>query len=252
MTTSEQPQQPLFNVTYNPTETKCKLFLYEVKGEFHTMRIIAPDRLKAIDIFKNLTNFDHIDEITNIDLRSTTKNHNSKQHPNPDLKHIYMNHHKTQPVIQTVEHLATSLFTLSKMFVNGEFICYILEDPIRPAKIKHKTAIDPGYYPLQLLKFGRIHENYSKRFPKDHKGVFFLQNVKNFTGIAIHIGNTTNDTSGCLLAGSTYELLSNGDCILKNSTAAYFALYNLLIELHFHHKALFLFHRCKIDYPFSD
>jgi len=40
--------------------------------------------------------------------------------------------------------------TLSYIFVDGEFICYALEDAIRDVKIKGETAIPAGQYSLIL------------------------------------------------------------------------------------------------------
>ena len=38
--------------------------------------------------------------------------------------------------------------TLGKLYVDGEFECYTLEDAYRPKKIKGKTRIPSGLYAL--------------------------------------------------------------------------------------------------------
>ena len=154
------------------------------------------------------------------------------------------------PIIQTIAEKSSNLFTLSKLYFNGSFICYVLEDPIRTHKIMHITAIPSGVYFLKLITWGRHHDSYKKRFHTQHHGIFQLQNVPNFTGINIHIGNNTADSSGCLLTGVSYSMLSNGDCVLNKSTEAYLKLYSLFVEAYHVHKSLKLFHRCSLE-PFS-
>lgn len=75
---------------------------------------------------------------------------------------------------------------------DGHLECYILEDPVRPEKIKHKTAIPAGKYEIII--------NFSNRFQKNMP---LLLNVPNYKGIRIHPGNTAKDTSGCLLPGTS-------------------------------------------------
>lgn len=89
----------------------------------------------------------------------------------------------------------TDEYTFGEISYKGVFVCFTLEDPIRDTKIKHKTAIPYGTYKVILA--------YSQRFkiltPR-------LIDVPNFTAILIHKGNTTEDTSGCILVGrSKYE-----------------------------------------------
>lgn len=90
--------------------------------------------------------------------------------------------------IEVIRDIFTEKETLGKMFIDGEFFCYTLEDAIRPQKIKHKTAIQKGCYEVVYVpspKYGRL-------MPK-------LLDVPNFEGILIHGGNTNRDTSGCIL-----------------------------------------------------
>ena len=65
-----------------------------------------------------------------------------------------------------------------------------LEDKVRDIKIKDKTAIPCGTYKVQIT--------YSNRFKKMMP---LLLNVPGFDGIRIHSGNTSEDTSGCVLVG---------------------------------------------------
>ena len=52
-----------------------------------------------------------------------------------------------------------------------------------------------------------------------------LNEVKNFTDILIHQGNTDDDTAGCILVGSYPEEYSEGRFKIVNSTKAYDKIY---------------------------
>lgn len=71
-----------------------------------------------------------------------------------------------------------------------QFICYTLEDVVRPEKIKNITAIPAGTYDLRLSQ--------SVRFKKLMPEVLA---VPNFSGVRIHGGNTHENTEGCPLVG---------------------------------------------------
>lgn len=82
-------------------------------------------------------------------------------------------------------------YTISRLYVDGKYFCDTLEDCIRSGKkIAHITAIPRGTYEIQWT--------YSNRFKRFMP---LLCNVPNFTGIRIHAGNTSADTSGCILVG---------------------------------------------------
>lgn len=118
-------------------------------------------------------------------------------------------------------------FTIGKLFIDGEFECYTLEDEKREVKVMHETRIPEGKYPVVLRTFGGHHERYEKKFP-EHEGMLWVTNVPGFKDILIHIGNDDDDTSGCLLVGLNPDE-ANGKIV--NSTAAYLRLYNKVLPV---------------------
>ncbi len=110
-------------------------------------------------------------------------------------------------------------FTLGKLYINDVFECYTLEDEKREVKVMHETRIPAGTYEIKLRLFGGHHERYKVKFPF-HKGMLWLQDVPNFKDILIHIGNTDEDTSGCILVGKNV-----GDGRIVESTRAYKDMY---------------------------
>lgn len=83
--------------------------------------------------------------------------------------------------------------TVGKLYVDGGFECYILEDQVRAAseaKVYGKTAIPAGRY--------RVVMTMSPRFKRV---LPLLVNVPGYEGVRIHTGNRAEDTEGCLLPG---------------------------------------------------
>jgi dynactin complex subunit len=82
--------------------------------------------------------------------------------------------------------------TIGKMYVDGVYECYTLEDVVRNGtKVLGKTAIPIGEYKLIV--------DASVRFKQDMPHIL---NVPDFTGVRIHSGNTSADTDGCILLGT--------------------------------------------------
>lgn len=93
--------------------------------------------------------------------------------------------------------------TISELFVNDKFECFILEDKdrglkqtdpisvIEQNKVFGKTAIPKGTYDIVI--------SFSNRF-KTYLPL--LINVNGYEGVRIHSGNTAADTEGCLLPGN--------------------------------------------------
>jgi hypothetical protein len=118
--------------------------------------------------------------------------------------------------------------TLSTVSIDGVFECFGLEDEYRIDKVPGETRIPSGFYSVRLRTVGGFHVNYSARFPDIHQGMLQVMDVPGFEFILIHVGNTDEDTAGCLLVGcnaNTSQSLSVG-----SSVKAYKRLYRRVIE----------------------
>ncbi len=93
--------------------------------------------------------------------------------------------------LELVRESFTEKATEGKLYIDGEFECYTIEDVVRDVKIKNKTAIPAGIYNVIMTMSNR----FKKILP-------LLEGVPNFTGVRIHSGNSSKDTEGCIIVGS--------------------------------------------------
>ena len=95
------------------------------------------------------------------------------------------------------------------------FLCYTLEDQAQTQKVYGETRIPSGTYKLTLRAEGGFHTRYKAKFGAGwHKGMIYVNDVPDFEYILWHIGNTDDDTAGCLLLGKTQQanfIGSSGD-----------------------------------------
>ncbi|MDF2515269.1 MAG: hypothetical protein K0R59_565 [Sphingobacterium sp.] len=120
--------------------------------------------------------------------------------------------------------------TLSELYCNGIFQCYVLEDRIRDVKVKGRTCIPIGKYKLGINYWGDMNTRYKRDFLELHQGMVEIKNVPDFSMVYIHIGNTHADTSGCLLVGRYFHKnKESGDYEVYQSAQAYKELYRAII-----------------------
>jgi Steigviridae/Suoliviridae L,D-carboxypeptidase/transpeptidase len=112
--------------------------------------------------------------------------------------------------LRVVRGILSSTSAIGKLYLDGAFECYTLEDAVRAGiKVPGKTAIPDGRYRLTI--------DWSNRFKRLMPHVC---GVPNFEGVRIHCGNTDRDTEGCLLVGT-----SHGVDVIGGSRAAFDALF---------------------------
>lgn len=124
-------------------------------------------------------------------------------------------------------------YTIGKLYIDGVYFCDTIEDKdrglyqkqdiqeLRKIKVPSKTAIPTGIYKISLSivspKFSvkKIYQEICKgKVPR-------LLNVPGYEGVLIHIGNTAEDSAGCILVGQNKVV---GKVI--NSTETFRKLYN--------------------------
>jgi len=93
-------------------------------------------------------------------------------------------------------------YIIGRLYVNSVFFCNTLENPdrglrsymtesqIKALKIAKHTAISDGQYKVVL-----------RQSPRFKRILPLILNVKGFSGVLFHAGNTVNDTAGCILVG---------------------------------------------------
>lgn len=111
---------------------------------------------------------------------------------------------KLQRIFSDNETTIGYMVDLTDMSLQG----YTCEDQRQVQKIMKETRIWAGRYKLVLNKVVTDKtKEYQKKFPwfKYH---IMVENVKDFAGIYIHIGNNEKNTDGCILLGDTLHNLS--------------------------------------------
>jgi hypothetical protein len=116
--------------------------------------------------------------------------------------------------------------SLGKLFIDGQFECWTLEDRYRQGpKVHGKTRIPSGRYRVQLRREGGFHSEYLKKYKEPwHQGMLHVRDVPGFEYILIHVGNSHDDTEGCLLVGKGKAIVE-GHHYVTESRGAYDALY---------------------------
>lgn len=127
-----------------------------------------------------------------------------------------------------VHHTSAQDFTTGRLYTDGVFESYTLEDEKRTVKVWGETRIPDGTYEIKLRAEGQMHQRYLERFGESfHVGMLHLQNVPGFECVYIHVGNTDDDTAGCILVGRTVDERKG---ILGQSVPAYKTLYAKVAE----------------------
>ena len=114
-----------------------------------------------------------------------------------------------------------------------KFLSYTLEDEYRKEKVMSETRVPAGTYNVTLRTEGGFYQDYTERFGSDfNKGMLWVRDVPGFEYILIHIGNTDENTSGCLLVGDTQnnnQITKDG--FIGSSTNNYKRIYPPIAEV---------------------
>jgi len=120
--------------------------------------------------------------------------------------------------------------TLGLLKVDGKFFCYTIEDEYRDVKVKGDTRIPDGIYKINLRNEGGLTAKYAKRFPGIHRGMLWLRDVPNFKYIYIHVGNTDDNTAGCILVADNVNNNTITEGFAGSSRPAYVRLYKEILK----------------------
>lgn len=104
-------------------------------------------------------------------------------------------------------------YTIGHLYIDGKYFCDTLEDTdrgldsetmtvekIKSKKIYAKTAIPTGTYQITVNTVSPAFQD--RYWAKEYEGkVPRLIDVPGYSGVLIHVGNTAEDTSGCILVG---------------------------------------------------
>ena len=115
--------------------------------------------------------------------------------------------------IELVRIYTCPTYTIGKLYVDGEYVCDVIEDTdrglyqgmplaeLKRKKVKSLTAIPTGTYPLTMTvqspKFAQY--DYYKKYCKGY--LPRLLQVDGFEGVLIHCGSSAASSAGCLICG---------------------------------------------------
>ena len=115
-------------------------------------------------------------------------------------------------------------YTIGRLYIDGEYFCDTIEDKDRglddsmsvkevlSKKIYGQTAIPTGHYEVEIT----YSPKYKRMMPE-------IKDVKGFSGIRIHSGNTAKDTLGCLIVGKNTVV-----GMVTDSRKTYYKLFEIL------------------------
>lgn len=122
-------------------------------------------------------------------------------------------------------------YTIGRLYIDGQYFCDTLEDTDRGLRKDLPVSVNAAKkrYGVTAIPTGRYRITMSVRSPRFSKKKQYafcdgylprLINVPAFDGVLIHIGNTANDTDGCILVGKNREVGK-----VLDSTATFKTLY---------------------------
>ena len=123
--------------------------------------------------------------------------------------------------------------TMGVFFIDGIAKCFMIEDEERTVKKWGEMRIPNGTFEVSLRAEGGFHNRYKSKFGQAD-GMLCVHNAPDwkiiqdgitFQYVLIHIGNTDDDTAGCLLPNTS---VSFGTMKGSGSTTAYKKIYPII------------------------
>jgi len=104
--------------------------------------------------------------------------------------------------LKIVRHRYTARETFGKLYIDDKFICYTLEDTLRPwgIKVHGETGIPAGEYNGRFRKSPSFNANLPILFTEEDR-VSIKKTGIGFKYTLIHAGNYIEDTESCILVG---------------------------------------------------
>jgi hypothetical protein len=124
-------------------------------------------------------------------------------------------HFVTDSTLTVLRYLDDGQTTLGLLFLRKKFFAYTLEDTRQEEKVAGQTRIPAGMYKLDFNpRLTALTTKYRQLWPWFEYHLE-IQNIPGFANVYIHVGNTHEDTKGCLLladgvnAASTTKMISH-------------------------------------------
>lgn len=118
---------------------------------------------------------------------------------------------------------------ISPLLKRKNMLAFTIEDEHRNVKVFGETRIPEGKYNIKIRTHGGFHEKYSKKFSW-HEGMLEIENVPDFKDVLIHIGNSDEDTAGCLLVANSADQNITERGFIGSSTNAYERVYKTILN----------------------
>ena len=102
--------------------------------------------------------------------------------------------------LKVVRESYTADTTIGKLYIDGEYFCYTLEDAVRDygIKVEGRTAIPRGEYKVKISLSSRFKRVMPMVYTESNEYELKAKGIS-FKGIRIHGGNTHENTEGCIL-----------------------------------------------------
>lgn len=120
--------------------------------------------------------------------------------------------------------------TLGALYLDDRFFCFTMEDRWTMVKIGGLSRIPDGRY---QIKFREVVSPLTTRYRDKYQWFRWhleLQGVPDYEHVYLHVGNTPEDSDGCILVGDSAENNQVAPAFVGKSTPAFRRLYERVAE----------------------